>query len=74
MFVSYVRTATDIQRMTDLAFFARFGEASRAVRYLPGTASEVRGAADDDELDGRAARHGDHVSRHGIGPADAGML
>jgi hypothetical protein len=38
---AYVRSASDIERMNDLAFFGRFGEAGRAVRFLPESANEV---------------------------------
>jgi len=38
---AYVRSASDIERMNDLAFFSRFGEAGRAVRFLPENANEA---------------------------------
>jgi hypothetical protein len=38
---SYIRSASEIERMNDIAFFSRFGEASRAVRFLEGTADEA---------------------------------
>jgi hypothetical protein len=41
MVESCVRMASEIDRMNDLAFFSRFGEASRAVRFLPEGANEV---------------------------------
>jgi hypothetical protein len=41
MVESYVRTASDIDRMNELAFFSRYGEASRAVRFFSETASEA---------------------------------
>ena len=41
MALAYVRSATRIKQMNDEAFFAHFGEASRAVAYFPETADEV---------------------------------
>ncbi len=41
MVEAYVRTASEIERMNDAAFFARFGEASRALRFMPENANEV---------------------------------
>jgi hypothetical protein len=41
MALAYVRSATAIKQMTDEAFFAHFGEASRAVGCFPETADEV---------------------------------
>ena len=38
---AYVRSASDIDRMNDLAFFSRFGEAGRAVRFLSDNANEA---------------------------------
>jgi len=38
---AYVRSASDIERMNDLAFFGRFGEAGRAVRFLSESANEA---------------------------------
>jgi hypothetical protein len=38
---SYVRMASEIELMNDIAFFGRFGEASRAVRFLPEDANEA---------------------------------
>ena len=36
MVESYVRAASDIDRMNELAFFSRYGEVSRAVRFFFG--------------------------------------
>jgi 7-cyano-7-deazaguanine synthase in queuosine biosynthesis len=41
MVEAYVRTASEIERMNDAAFFARFGEVSRALRFIPEGANEV---------------------------------
>jgi hypothetical protein len=41
MVEAYVRAANDIERMNDLAFFSRYGEASRAVRFIPQGANEA---------------------------------
>jgi hypothetical protein len=43
MALSYVRTASEINHMEDVAFFERFGEASRALRYFPESADTVAG-------------------------------
>ncbi len=43
MVEAYVRTASEIERMDDGAFFARFGEACRALRFVPDGANEARG-------------------------------
>jgi 7-cyano-7-deazaguanine synthase in queuosine biosynthesis/predicted MPP superfamily phosphohydrolase len=37
---SYVRAATDIAKMSDTDFFARYGELSRVIGHLPGSADE----------------------------------
>jgi 7-cyano-7-deazaguanine synthase in queuosine biosynthesis len=41
MIEAYVRTAGEIERMEDVAFFARFGEVSRAVRFIAESPSEA---------------------------------
>jgi 7-cyano-7-deazaguanine synthase in queuosine biosynthesis len=41
MVEAYVRAASEIERMNDVAFFSRFGEASRAVRFLPEGANDA---------------------------------
>lgn len=41
MVEAYARTAGEIERMNDTAFFARFGEVSRALRFIPEGANEV---------------------------------
>jgi hypothetical protein len=41
MVEAYVRTASEIERMEDIAFFARFGEVSRAIRFIAETANEA---------------------------------
>ena len=38
---SFIRTSREMQSMNDRQFFARFGEASRIISYLPGTADEA---------------------------------
>jgi hypothetical protein len=38
---AYVRSASDIERMNDLAFFGQFGEAGRAVRFLSESPNEA---------------------------------
>jgi hypothetical protein len=38
---AYVRSASEIECMNDLAFFGRFGEAGRAVRFLSDSANEA---------------------------------
>ena len=43
MALAYVRSASEINRMADVAFFARYGEASRAVGYFPEAADTVAG-------------------------------
>ena len=43
MALAYVRMAGEINRMTDLAFFARYGEASRIVSYFPEAADGAAG-------------------------------
>jgi hypothetical protein len=43
MALAYVRMATAINGMTDEAFFAHFGEASRAVGYFPEPTDEAAG-------------------------------
>jgi hypothetical protein len=42
MVEAFVRTASEIERMDDVAFFARFGELSRAVRFIPGNCKRGR--------------------------------
>jgi hypothetical protein len=41
MVEAYVRTASEIERLNDAAFFARFGEVSRALRFIPEGAEEA---------------------------------
>jgi 7-cyano-7-deazaguanine synthase in queuosine biosynthesis len=41
MVEAYVRAATNIERMNELAFFSHYGEASRAVRFIPEGANEA---------------------------------
>lgn len=41
MALSYVRSASLIQKMADVAFFAQYGEASRVVDYFAGSADRV---------------------------------
>jgi hypothetical protein len=41
MLESFVRTATEVSKMTDMQFFSRFGEATRALTYIEGTADEI---------------------------------
>jgi hypothetical protein len=41
MVEAYVRTAGEIGQMDDAAFFARFGEVSRALRFVPEGANEA---------------------------------
>jgi hypothetical protein len=41
MVEAYVRAASDIERMNELAFFSHYGEASRAVLFLPEGANEA---------------------------------
>jgi len=41
MVEAYVRTASEIGQMDDAAFFARFGEVSRALRFVPEGANEA---------------------------------
>ena len=41
MVEAYVRTACEIGQMDDAAFFARFGEVSRALRFVPEGANEA---------------------------------
>jgi hypothetical protein len=41
MLESYVRTATEIGKMSDVEFFSKFGEASRVLRHVGGTADEA---------------------------------
>ncbi len=43
MALAYVRSASDINQMTDVAFFAHYGEASRIVGYFPESADSVAG-------------------------------
>ncbi len=38
---SYTRTAIEVLEMSDIDFFSRFGEATRAIRNLPGTADQA---------------------------------
>jgi len=33
MVLAYVRSASEVNRMTDIAFFSRYGEAGRAVGF-----------------------------------------
>jgi len=40
MLESYVRTATDVAKMSEMEFFSHFGEASRVFSHLEGTADE----------------------------------
>ncbi|MGQ9689430.1 MAG: 7-cyano-7-deazaguanine synthase [Desulfobaccales bacterium] len=40
MLESYVRTATEVARMSEIEFFSHFGEASRVFSHLEGTADE----------------------------------
>jgi hypothetical protein len=40
MIESYVRTATLINKMSDFEFFPHFGEATRVLTHLEGTADE----------------------------------
>lgn len=40
MLESYVRTATEMAKMSEMEFFSHFGEASRVFSYLEGTADE----------------------------------
>jgi hypothetical protein len=40
MLESYIRTATEVTRMSEIEFFSHFGEASRVFSYLEGTADE----------------------------------
>jgi 7-cyano-7-deazaguanine synthase in queuosine biosynthesis len=41
MVEAYVRTASEIERLNDAAFFARFGEVGRALRFIPEGAEEA---------------------------------
>jgi hypothetical protein len=41
MLESFVRTATEVIKMTEMQFFSRFGEATRALTYIEGTADEI---------------------------------
>jgi hypothetical protein len=41
MALAYVRSASDVNRMADVAFFSRYGEASRAVAFFPEPAGAV---------------------------------
>jgi len=41
MVLAYVRSATNVNRMSDVAFFARYGEASRVVGFFPKSADTV---------------------------------
>jgi 7-cyano-7-deazaguanine synthase in queuosine biosynthesis len=41
MVEAYVRASSDMERMNDLAFFSHYGEASRAVRFIPEAANEA---------------------------------
>ena len=41
MVEAYVRATSDIERMNELAFFSHYGEASRAVRFIPEGANEA---------------------------------
>ncbi|MBW7997805.1 MAG: hypothetical protein FVQ81_14785 [Candidatus Glassbacteria bacterium] len=41
--LAYVRSASDVNQMTDVAFFSHFGEVSRVVGYFPETADTVAG-------------------------------
>ncbi len=40
MLESYIRTATEVAKMSEIEFFSHFGEASRVFSYLEGTADE----------------------------------
>ena len=39
MALAYVRSASDVNQMADVAFFSRYGEASRAIGFFPQPAS-----------------------------------
>ena len=41
MALAYVRSASDINQMADVAFFAHYGEASRVVGFFPESADTV---------------------------------
>lgn len=41
MALAYVRSASDVNQMADVAFFSRYGEASRAIGFFPQPASTV---------------------------------
>lgn len=41
MLASYVENASQVSRMSDRAFFAKFGEASRVLRYIPGSPDDA---------------------------------
>jgi 7-cyano-7-deazaguanine synthase in queuosine biosynthesis len=43
MALAYVRSASDIHQMVDVAFFARHGETSRIVGFFPETADTIAG-------------------------------
>ena len=43
MALAYVRSASDIHQMADVAFFARYGETSRIVGFFPETTDTVAG-------------------------------
>ncbi len=67
MLASYVETAQQVERMSELEFFVRFGEVARVVRHLPGCGSADEAARRMYDLYRRHAQGVIRVVDEGLG-------